>query len=149
MHDFILTYQLLWIPIAVIIITQLIKVALESFQTKSFEWKQLNGYGGMPSSHTAFVTSLMMITGLEEGVESAAFAIAFVFGVIVIRDAVGLRRYLGEQGEMVNEIVDQLHSKKLNRLPELRETLGHTYAQGFVGMICGILLTLLLRLAIL
>jgi acid phosphatase family membrane protein YuiD len=145
MREFFITTQLLWIPIAVIIITQLIKVSLESFQTKSFEWKQLNSYGGMPSSHTAFVTSLMTMIGLEEGVESAAFAIAFVFGVIVIRDAVGLRRYLGEQGKMVNDLIDQLHSKKLDRLPELRETLGHTYAQGFAGMICGIVLTFLIQ----
>jgi acid phosphatase family membrane protein YuiD len=96
----------------------------------------------MPSSHTAFVCALSTSIGWTEGVKSAIFAVTLCFSLIVIYDATNLRRNAGFQAQMVNELVVQLLQGKYlhEKFPfkKLRELLGHTPAEVFVGAIVGV-----------
>ncbi|MEK6938399.1 MAG: divergent PAP2 family protein [Nanoarchaeota archaeon] len=112
---------------------QLIKLVVLWFKHKSLHWKDLLVTGGMPSSHSAFVVSLATIIYLMEGV-STAFAISLVLAFIVVRDAFGVRRTVGEEGVMIHRIVQKL---KLHKEPHF--AMGHTPWQVTVGSILGFL----------
>jgi acid phosphatase family membrane protein YuiD len=123
-------------------LAQLLKVILHTATNKRFDVSRLVDTGGMPSSHTAFVTSLSTAVGWTEGLQSPLFAITLCFSLIVIYDATNLRRNAGHQAQMVNELVVQLlHGKYLHeKFPfrKLRELLGHTPAEVFVGAVLGV-----------
>ena len=115
---------------------QLLKLVIYWFRHKSLHWKDLLVTGGMPSSHCAFVVSLVTIIYLVEGT-STAFAISLVLAFVVIRDAFGVRRTVGEEGLMIHRIVRKL---KLQKEPHF--SLGHTPLQVIVGSILGFLMAL-------
>lgn len=98
----------------------------------------------MPSGHSAFVISLVTVVSLSEGINSAAFAISFVFAGIIMRDAVGLRMYLSGHGRALNHLVRTLPADEQAQFPVLRERLGHTYGEAFVGALIGFALAYLL-----
>ena len=85
----------------------------------------------MPSSHSAFVVALATIIYLEEG-SSTAFAISLVLAFIVIRDAFGVRRTVGEEGMAVNQILQKLKIHKKTHF-----SMGHTPKQVIVGSLIG------------
>lgn len=97
--------------------------------------------GGMPSSHSAAVAALATSTGLIYGWGSPWFAIAAVFGSIVMYDATGIRRAAGMQAEMINDLVNELaHLFDEGFQPQaLKTLLGHTYPQVLAGALLGIL----------
>ena len=137
-------FKIILLPlIAGIFIAQSIKLFIKSNQTK-FNWKHYLSYSGMPSGHTAMVTSLAAITGLEVGWDSPIFALSFIFAIIVIRDALGIRRYLGEHGRTLNILVKDLKEDELldERYPHLLEKIGHTPAQVAAGALIGIITSL-------
>lgn len=111
---------------------QLLKIILFWFRHKRLSWHDLIVTGGMPSSHAAFVVSLATIIYLEEGT-STAFAISLVLAFIVLRDAFGVRRTVGEEGLVINQIL-----KKLKIKPEAHFSLGHTPWQVVVGAVMGL-----------
>ena len=76
--------------------------------------------GGMPSSHSAFVTSLLIVVGWKAGPESIEFAIAFVFACLVWYDAVSSRHAIGEQAKILN---------RLQKWEHLTERLGHSFKE--------------------
>jgi acid phosphatase family membrane protein YuiD len=131
------------------VLAQLIKVVLHTAVNKRFDVSRLVDTGGMPSSHTAFVTSLSTSIGWTEGVTSPLFAAVLCFSLIVIYDATNLRRNAGFQAQMVNELVVQLlHGKYLHEkfpFKKLRELLGHTPAEVFVGAVLGVGLAMALH----
>ncbi|MFC1662865.1 divergent PAP2 family protein [Patescibacteria group bacterium] len=131
---------LLIIPIIVGGITQIIKFIVDGVRNKSWDIKVLKSYGGMPSGHAAFVVSLATIIGLDQGLASPAFAITVVFALIIIRDAVGLRMYLGRHGKTINRLTRLLPEDEQFRFPVLRERLGHNYSEATVGGIIGLAL---------
>ena len=94
----------------------------------------------MPSSHSAAVAALATSLGFLEGWASPYFAIAAVFGSIVMYDATGIRRAAGMQAELINELVDELaHLFDDGFQPQaLKTLLGHTYPQVIVGALLGI-----------
>ena len=93
----------------------------------------------MPSSHSAFVTSLATGVGLTEGFDSTLFALAAVFALIVMYDAAGVRRAAGKQARVLNAIIEDLNRRELH--PErLRELLGHTPVEVLAGALLGILI---------
>lgn len=93
----------------------------------------------MPSSHSAFVTSLATGIGLYEGFDSTMFALATVFALIVMYDASGVRRAAGKQARVLNAIIEDLNRRELH--PErLKELLGHTPFEVVVGALLGILM---------
>ena len=128
---------------------QILKVFTGIFREKKFNVIELLfGTGGMPSSHTAAVISLAVACGLSEGIGSSAFAISLLLSLIVMRDATGVRREAGEQAKVLNRIVQDLFASTeqndINR--NLRELVGHTPLQVFVGAILGVAVPFLMGL---
>ena len=97
--------------------------------------------GGMPSSHSATVTSLATSIGLIEGVSSPSFAIATIFATVVMYDAAGIRQAAGKQAGVLNRIVEKLAHKIEEKLHDerLKELLGHTPFEVMIGGTLGIL----------
>lgn len=100
--------------------------------------------GGMPSSHSSFVTSLATLVGLERGFNSTDFAVVCVFSLIIMYDAAGVRRAVGKQAAILNQIVDDIQHGKHIEHQKLKELVGHTPKEVFVGAILGILTALAL-----
>jgi len=98
-------------------------------------------YSGMPSGHTALMVSLAMIIGLTQGFHSPLFAVCFVLMIVIINDALRLRNYLGQHGEILNILVKELKNDELleKRYPHLSENIGHTMNQVLAGAILGVL----------
>lgn len=120
---------------------QLLKTIINLSLTKEFHAERLVGSGGMPSSHSATVCALTVSAGMLYGCESAEFAISFILAVIVMYDAMGVRRETGKQAKLLNLMVRTFqHEHK--ELPEelLKEYIGHTPLQVFAGAILGIII---------
>ena len=130
--------EILIAPLAAAAIAQLSKVFIKSNKQK-LSWSTLWAYSGMPSGHAAMTVALTAIVGLEKGLDYPGFAIALVFTLLVLRDAIGLRRQLGNQGSVLNELVDDLEDDNYldKRYPQLLERIGHTPAQIIVGSLVG------------
>jgi uncharacterized protein len=138
--------QYLILPIVAMLIAQFSKSFIKSNHQK-FGFKNILAYSGMPSGHSALVISLVTIIWLKDGLFSPLFAVSFVLAMIVIRDAIGLRRYLGEHSHLFNELIKDLKEepdKPLDRnYPHLLERIGHTPAQVIVGGLIGFLVSLI------
>lgn len=120
---------------------------VEAAKTGRFDLRLLNTYGGMPSSHTALVTSLTTVVGIVEGIYSAAFAIAAIFSFIIVRDAIGFRMYLGEHAGILNRLINELPAKEKPKFPHhIIERIGHTPLEAVVGALVGLATTLILWL---
>ena len=120
-------------------LAQIIKVPLDYLFTRELNWHLLLSAGGMPSSHSALVAGLAWAMGLEYGFDSAAFAIAAVFSMIVIYDATGVRRAAGEHARVINRMIEDLASGHPLKEEELKELLGHTPGQVLAGTLFGII----------
>jgi len=127
---------------------QILKVLLVVVTERRLALGRLLETGGMPSSHTAAVTALATSLGLHFGWASSQFAIAAVFGSIVMYDATGIRRAAGVQAELINDLVQELaHLFDEGFQPQaLKTLLGHTYPQVVVGAAVGITTALLVAL---
>ena len=90
--------------------------------------------GGMPSSHSAFVTSLLMVVEYKTGAESVEFAIAFVFAAVVWYDAISLRREVGQQAQMLNRLQQWTH---------FTEEVGHSLKEVIAGILFGAVVTVI------
>ncbi len=96
------------------------------------------GTGGMPSSHSAFVSSLATAIGLEAGWTAPVFMLSVGMALVIMSDAAGVRRSAGQQAQILNEIMDDLYKSKPVPHTRLKELLGHTPVQVFVGAFLGI-----------
>lgn len=136
--------KLLLIPIITVGLTQILKFIIEAFRHE-LRWSSLLEYGGMPSAHTSFVVSLTAVVGLHEGFNSAAFAIAVVFSLLIIRDAIGLRQFLSLHGRVLNMLIKDLPDEMEPKYPpRLVERVGHTPLQAFVGGCIGLIMGMVL-----
>lgn len=117
---------------------QLLKVIINAVIHKKIVWERLVGDGGMPSGHSATVSSLAVITGLQCGFRSPQFALAAILSIVVCHDAMGVRRETGKQAVMLNEIIRILESETLPEV-KLKELVGHTPLQVIAGILLGIL----------
>lgn len=135
-------YTILILPLISGLIAQLIKLLLKSNKQK-FGFKNLLAYSGMPSGHSAMVVSLVAIIGLKIGFDSPLFAVSTIFALIVIRDALGIRKYLGEHGKTLNILVKDLSNDKIldEKYPHLLEKIGHTPAQVLAGSAIGLVIS--------
>jgi len=140
-------YFIFLIPIIVAIITQLIKAATDLLKGQ-FNFSSLYKYGGMPSGHTAFVTSTLTVVWITEGWNSPIFALTIILSIIVIRDAISLRAYMGQHSQIINRLVRELPDNIEYSYPVLEERIGHTPLQILGGFITGIALTILANLII-
>lgn len=121
-------------------VAQVLKVFIHAYVTGKFDINRLFGDGGMPSGHSATVTSLATITGLIYGFDSFQFAIAAVFAIVVCHDAMGVRLETGKQAQMLNELVEVFETFTKHDLPDviLKEFVGHTLPQVAAGVMLGI-----------
>ncbi|MDD3392511.1 MAG: divergent PAP2 family protein [Bacilli bacterium] len=137
-------YQYLIIPFITLFLAQIIKFIIESIFDKKWKWARLfNGSGGMPSSHSSFVSSLTMLIGLNEGIESPLFAMSLVFALIVAYDSLGLRKESGLHAEALNKIGEEIFSIKNYKVgfKHLKEKLGHNPIEVFMGIVLGIMIS--------
>jgi acid phosphatase family membrane protein YuiD len=120
------------------VIAQLSKTIYELIRYRKLRLSRLVSSGGMPSSHSALVTSLATATGRVAGVESAAFAISLVLAAIVMYDAAGVRRAVSIQARILNQMIDEAFQGKPFAEKRVRELIGHTPTQVIVGGLLGI-----------
>ncbi|MEO0407648.1 MAG: divergent PAP2 family protein [Cyanobacteria bacterium P01_A01_bin.135] len=138
----ILSNRVLVIALLACLMAQFCKVVIEFFIKGHVSLQTLFSSGGMPSSHSAFVTALACSVGQLSGWDGSEFAIACVFAIIVMYDAAGVRLAAGQQARLLNQIVDELFSEHpaFNE-DRLKEILGHTPAQVIAGSILGALVS--------
>lgn len=139
----IMQYKYLVVPLATWFFIQLFKVIWDLIATHKFNFKRILGAGGMPSSHSAVVTSLATLVGKNCGIESPIFAISLIFACIVMYDAAGVRRAAGKQAELLNKIVETPGLTGVQVSERLVEVLGHTPTQVIVGATIGIIVGLI------
>lgn len=125
------------------VLAQGLKILLYWFKHHKINFRLFVGTGGMPSSHSSFVSCLATTIGLEGGWNSPVFMIALGVALIVMTDAAGVRRAAGQQAQILNEIMDDFYSSKPVPPQKLRELVGHTPFQVFVGAFIGIITGLL------
>ncbi len=121
-------------------IAQFLKVSLSLVKTKRFDFERLVGAGGMPSSHSAFVMALSTSVGKIYGWASPLFAMAIAFALVVMYDAAGVRRASGKQAEILNIIIKDVIEHKGLKEERLKELIGHTPIEVFVGGLLGIII---------
>jgi acid phosphatase family membrane protein YuiD len=133
-----------WTSFVAWLTAQTIKVALGIFREKRFNFRWFVGTGGMPSSHAAGVAALATSIGVTYGFDSAMFAVAVIFALIVMFDAQGVRQATGKQAEILNKMLDDIYWKKKLDENKLAELIGHTPVEVFAGATLGVIVSLLL-----
>ena len=139
MMGIITEYKYIVVQFGVWFFIQLFKLLYDLVTTKKFNFKRILGAGGMPSSHSAVVTSLTTMIGLSQGANSPMFALAVIFSFIVMYDAAGVRRAAGKQAKLLNKIVQTPGLSGVEVNEKLQEVLGHTPIQVIVGAVIGII----------
>ena len=115
---------------------QILKFFIYLAVNRTIDWKRLTGDGGMPSGHSATVTALAVTSGLEYSCASPAFAVCVVLAIIVMHDAMGVRREAGRHAKAINELLETLSSQQEPDV-KLKECLGHTPMQVCCGAVLG------------
>ena len=128
-NPFLLTGVSSWL------IAQVLKTVLHCIIYKKLDFQRLYGDGGMPSGHSATVSSLATICGLSFGFGSVEFAISAILAIIVCHDATGVRREAGKQAKVINELLKYLET---GSKVDLKELVGHTPLQVTAGVLIGI-----------
>ncbi|KPJ69569.1 hypothetical protein AMJ44_03375 [candidate division WOR-1 bacterium DG_54_3] len=119
-----------------------IKVAIRRLQEGKWDFWVFFEAGGMPSSHSATVTSLTLAAGIQAGWNSALFTACLVLALIVIYDATGVRRVAGKQAEILNKMMDDIYSRRKEKIEKVRVILGHDPVEVLAGVSLAILVTL-------
>ena len=122
------------------LIAQVLKTIIHALINKKLDWQRLFGDGGMPSGHSATVSSLAAISALIHGTGSFQFAVTCILAVIVCHDAMGVRLETGKQAVVLNELIKSFEALTKKDLPEvmLKEFVGHTPFQVCAGTLIGI-----------
>ncbi len=141
--NILLTNRILLAAVIAWLVAQVSKTVFELIQQRKLILSRLVSSGGMPSSHTALVTALATATGRVMGVGSATFAITVVLASIVMYDAAGVRRAVSIQARILNQMIDEAFQGQPFAEKRLRELIGHTPIQVFVGALLGIAIGLL------
>ncbi len=124
------------------ILSQGIKVALHFWNHQNVDLSLLLFEpGGMPSTHAAMATALTTTLYLIKA-DTSVFAVALLFSLIVMADAVGVRREAGETARRINQMIQVLRSVKKRGVTKVREVLGHTPLQVAGGIVLGMLVAL-------
>lgn len=136
----ILTNPFLITAVSSWLIAQVIKTILYAIANKKLDITRLFGDGGMPSGHSATVTSLAVICGLVYGTGSFEFALSSILAIIVCHDATGVRQETGKQALVSKELLRAFEELSEEKLPEvkLKEFVGHTPIQVLAGILLGI-----------
>jgi acid phosphatase family membrane protein YuiD len=124
-------------------LAQALKMLLFSFLERKISWRRLIDTGGLPSSHSAFVVGLAIAVGLHDGFQSTLFAVAIVFALVVMYDALSLRREAGKHADILNELLLLATIRDAFKEREaLKELLGHTPLEVAAGAALGVVTAL-------
>ena len=147
MEDLLLNY-LIVISVIACAVAQVIKIIIDIITKKKVTIASIWATGGMPSSHSALVCALTVGTIKIYGLSSPIFAITLMFSLIVIRDALGVRRQVGEHAKALNaifrefvELVEKQEpaKQKADKFGKIfSEMVGHSPLQVLMGSILGI-----------
>ena len=140
-NDILITAIICWL------VAQVAKTIINAYLTQSLDLSRLLGDGGMPSAHTATVTGMALMTGLQLGFDSPLFAVAAVLDVVVMHDATGVRYETQQQTNAIEQIVsyfNELTEENISLEVKLKKFVGHSKMQVFVGFCVGILVTLVI-----
>ena len=124
-------------------IAQAAKVIIGVIRQKKFYFRWLVCTGGMPSSHAAGAACLATSVGIHHCFDSAYFALAAAFAIVVMFDAQGVRRATGKQARILNKITEDIYWQGRIHENRLRELIGHTPVEVLVGAILGITIAFL------
>lgn len=121
-------------------VAQVVKTIIYAIINRKFDVGRLFGDGGMPSGHSATVTSMALMVGLVRGFGTVEFAISFILATIVCHDATGVRRETEKQAFLINELVKAFSELSEDKLPEvkLKQFVGHSPIQVIAGILVGI-----------
>ncbi len=134
-----------WAGITSWFLAQFLKVVIAFFDRKRhspayylhmFIWAT----GGMPSSHSALVTSVAVAIGYTEGFSSSLFVAMLCYALLTVRDAVGVRRAAGIQAKALNHLGGELNEKLGISYRPVKEVKGHTVTEALMGMVLGFFL---------
>ena len=123
---------------------QLLKPLIDALQTKKFNLLRVLDTGGMPSSHTAVVTTLTVGVAVYQGISSPLFGISLVISLYFIFEATGLRQEVGNQARVLNEVLAKVREEHHFDTDELRELIGHTWVEVIGGFALGLFIALIL-----
>ena len=128
------------------LIAQVLKTLIYLIINKRFVAERMVGGGGMPSSHSATVCAFDTAVGMKYGGGSFEFAISAMFAIVVMYDAMGVRRETGIQAKVLNEMMDLLTNmgKEMSAEDRLKELVGHTPLQVLMGALLGVLIAVLI-----
>ena len=120
-------------------VAQAVKTVLYAVMNGKIDWERLVGDGGMPSGHSATVTSLALFCALMHGTHTHEFAVSAILAIIVCHDAMGVRRETDKQTQLLNELADAITILTSQELPEvkLKKFVGHTPMQVLTGILIG------------
>ncbi len=124
------------------LVAQILKTIIHTALTKNFVAERMVGSGGMPSSHSSTVCALAAATYFQFGSAGFEFALAAFFAIVVMYDAIGVRRETGIQAKVLNEMMDLFSKmgKGVSMEDKLKEFVGHTPLQVLAGAILGVLI---------
>lgn len=129
------------------LVAQLLKTAIHLYLNRQFVAERLIGSGGMPSSHSATVCAFATATYYEYNSASFEFAAALLLAIIVMYDAMGVRRETGIQAKVINDILktfEDMGRPELSAHDKLKEFVGHTPLQVAAGAILGVIIAMLM-----
>jgi acid phosphatase family membrane protein YuiD len=120
------------------VLAQVLKIPIDWFKSRHWNWALFFAAGGMPSSHSALVTSTAMAVGLHYGFDNPVFGVATALAMVVVYDATGIRRQAGMQAQKINILVEELLKGHPISEESLREVLGHTPLEALGGVVLGL-----------
>lgn len=128
----IIDYSYALTPFLAWLVAGITKFVINSVKAKRFAL-DLIGYGGLPSNHSAIVSSMAALVALKEGLGHPAFGVAVTLAFIVMLDANSLRRQVGKQAAAINKLAVGSSDHHF-----LRERMGHTRVEIATGIAVGI-----------
>lgn len=131
-------------PFLAWLVAGLAKFAINSLKAKQLAFG-LIGYGGLPSNHSAIVTSTAALIALKEGINHPAFGVAVTLAFIVLMDANSLRREVGKHAAAINQLAAQSVAAEV---PGLRERMGHSRLEIAAGICVGIAVAVVVKLTL-
>lgn len=131
-------------PMIAFLISQLLKIVIETIRNRKFDFRRVVSMGGMPSTHASGTTALTASLWRDFGFDAPVTAIALIFTMIVLYDAAGIRRATGKQAVVLNKILEELMRDRQLKEERLKELLGHTPFQVLMGILVGLLVGLCL-----
>ena len=124
------------IPLLCLLLCQFIKLVIESIKNNKLSFKRfIGGSGGIPSSHTTIITSITLLIGLDNNFKGPLFGLSLVVLYIVCYDAMGIRNEVEKHSRLLNKLANQ----------NFEEEVGHNFIEVLIGLLFGIICTLLLN----